>query len=56
MVEQAHAAGIKVMPFVTTVAEARRAVALGADAVAVQGAEAGGYAARSSSVRTARCR
>ena len=30
------------MPFVTTVAEARRAVALGADAVVAQGAEAGG--------------
>jgi nitronate monooxygenase len=42
LVEPAHAAGIKVMPFVTTVAEARRAVALGADAVIAQGAEAGG--------------
>jgi nitronate monooxygenase len=42
LVELAHAAGIKVMPFVTTVAEARRAVALGADAVVAQGAEAGG--------------
>jgi nitronate monooxygenase len=42
LVEPAHAAGIKVMPFVTTVAEARRAVALGADAVVAQGAEAGG--------------
>src|SRR5215211_955307 len=31
LVESAHAARIKVMPFVTTVAEARRAVALGAD-------------------------
>jgi nitronate monooxygenase len=42
LVEPAHAAGIKVMPFVTTVAEARRAVAFGADAVVAQGAEAGG--------------
>jgi nitronate monooxygenase len=42
LIEPAHAAGVKVMPFVTTVAEARRAVALGADAVAAQGAEAGG--------------
>jgi nitronate monooxygenase len=42
LVEPAHAAGIKVMPFVTTVEEARRAVALGADAVVAQGAEAGG--------------
>ncbi|MEA2527541.1 MAG: nitronate monooxygenase [Thermomicrobiales bacterium] len=42
LVDPAHAAGIKVMPFVTTVAEARRAVALGADAVVAQGAEAGG--------------
>lgn len=42
LVERAHAAGVKVMPFVTTVAEARRAVALGADAVVAQGAEAGG--------------
>jgi nitronate monooxygenase len=42
LIEPAHAAGVKVMPFVTTVAEARRAVALGADAVVAQGAEAGG--------------
>lgn len=42
LVEPAHAAGIKVAPFVTTVAEARRAVALGADIVIAQGMEAGG--------------
>src|SRR5262249_44802980 len=42
LVEPAHAAGIKVMPFVTTVAAARRGGAVGADAIVAQGAEAGG--------------
>lgn len=44
-IEPAHAAGVKIMPFVSTVEEARRAVALGADAVVAQGSEAGGLRA-----------
>jgi nitronate monooxygenase len=39
----ARAAGARLLPMVTTVAEARRAVACGADAVIAQGAEAGGH-------------
>jgi nitronate monooxygenase len=42
LVQPAQKAGIAVMVFVSTVAEAHQAVALGVDIVAAQGAEAGG--------------
>ena len=41
--EATRAAGARLLPMVTTVAEARRALACGADAVIAQGAEAGGH-------------
>jgi nitronate monooxygenase len=41
--EATRAAGARLVPMVTTVEESRRAVASGADAVIVQGAEAGGH-------------
>ena len=42
-VAAAHAAGARVLAQVQTVSQARRAVAAGADAIAAQGAEAGGH-------------
>jgi nitronate monooxygenase len=41
--EATHAAGARLLPMVTTVDEARRARACGADAVIAQGSEAGGH-------------
>ncbi|KAI5068353.1 hypothetical protein GOP47_0016698 [Adiantum capillus-veneris] len=42
-IEQAHAAGVKVVQQVGSVSEAQKAVAAGVDAVIVQGVEAGGH-------------
>ena len=43
MVDATRAAGARLLAMVTTADEARRAVALGAEAVIAQGGEAGGH-------------
>ncbi|KAL9284506.1 putative nitroalkane oxidase [Arabidopsis thaliana] len=43
LVDDAHFAGVKVIPQVGNVEEARKAVAVGVDAIIVQGHEAGGH-------------
>ncbi|CAA7015091.1 unnamed protein product [Microthlaspi erraticum] len=43
LVDDAHRAGVKVVPQVGNVEEARKAVAVGVDAIIVQGHEAGGH-------------
>ena len=56
MVERLHAAGAEVWVTVTDVAEAAKARDAGADALVVQGAEAGGIEDRSSIARACRLR
>lgn len=43
LVQQAHSAGVKIIPQVGSVDDARKVIEAGVDAIVVQGREAGGH-------------